>query len=338
MLRKIIFYDNWTICLDESSEVLRCTSPQDVVIENQYSLVSAGTELMILNGEFGPIESEGHIPGYGSIGTVIDVGSEVTRFKRGDRVFTHGKHASFTLSDGLTLKIPDGLSDYAALLARMAQVSATAIRVAQPEIGDFVVVQGQGLVGNLCSQLFALSGCRVIALDTSAVRLAALAGTGVEFALNVSDQDPVSAIAEITNGRGAEYVIEASGVANLVNQASRMAGKNGKVVLVGSPRGEYTESGKELLKSVFKWQQGCVTLAGAHEWRYPIYRSEDSLYKHSMERNIEMFWNLVQQNKFSLDPLISEVAHPADAESVYQRLNAANEMPLGIVFDWRNKQ
>jgi UDP-N-acetyl-D-mannosaminuronate dehydrogenase len=49
--------------------------------------------------------------------------------------------------------------------------------VSDAELGDWVAVYGLGLVGNLCAQLFALAGCRVIGIDLFQERIDALDGT-----------------------------------------------------------------------------------------------------------------------------------------------------------------
>jgi len=304
-----------------------------VLMETEYSVVSAGTELAVLRGteSWAPLP---FVPGYGAVGLARQVGPHVTGLAVGDRVFCYGEHRSVSVIDGgLMLKIPDGVDPRLAVMARIGQVSFTAVRTSAPELGDTVAVIGLGLVGNLAAQLFRLAGCRVIGLDVSPRRLATARACEVDEVVNTAEVDPTAAVRDLTGGAMCEIVVEASGVPNMAHAAAKLAGRNGQVVLLGSPRGQFTADAMEVLNAVHLWGN-CVTLKGAHEWRYPLRRDPGGHVKHSIERNVRQFLGFIQSGKMHLEELISHTVSPRLCQEVYANLQARNEDYFGVVYDW----
>lgn len=308
----------------------------ELLVETEYSVISAGTELSIFRGNE-PWAALPFIPGYGAVGRVLETGSEVTQFAPGDRVFTYGSHASVNLiNGGLVLEAPDALDGVLVpLLARMGQVAFTSVRVANAQLGDIVTVQGLGLVGNLAAQLFKLAGCAVIGIDVSHKRLAVAKACGVDFVIDSGATDPIMAIKEITGGAMSAVVVEATGVPKLAETAACMAAKGGEVVLLGTPRGSYDGSATDLLMKVHL-ASSAVVLKGAHEWIFPLKPTPG--VKHSIEQNVKQLLDWGANGKLHGRELISHVITPEMVPDVYRELNSRNEDYFGIVIDWTIKQ
>ena len=75
-----------------------------------------------------------------------------------------------------------------------------------------------------------------------------------------------------------------------------------------------------------------MNLLCAHEWRYPLYR--DPFHKHSIERNIEVVFQLMAAQRLRLEPLISHVAPPERAPEVFADLIDQPDTMVGALFDW----
>jgi len=307
--------------------------PHAALVETEYSVLSAGTELACLAGT----ESWAKMPfspGYGSVGTICHVGETHEPYKLGDRVFTYGKHATVSGFGQITAPVPDGVPPKHAAVARMAMVAFTAVRVAHTELGDVAAVQGLGLVGNLAAQLLTLSGCTVIGIDISAKRLATARECGIAHTVDAGANDPVATVRELTDGAMCERVVEATGVPSLAETAVGLAGRNGEVILLGTPRGDYSGDTTGMLRAVHKRDTN-VALRGAHEWIYPLRRDPKRLYKHSIERNLEIVFGLIKAGKLKIEPLISHVVAPTDCADVYAQLRARNDDYFGVVFKWK---
>ncbi len=135
-----------------------------IVIENDYTVISVGTERANLTQLPNTVTAERgfpHYPGYSGAGRVCVVGDEVDGFKVGDRVVINwGGHRSHTLRPAQNiLKIADDSVDLLdAAFAPIAAFSMLGIRKLKIELGEAAMIVGQGIIGVFALQLAALSG------------------------------------------------------------------------------------------------------------------------------------------------------------------------------------
>lgn len=130
--------------------------------------------------------------------------------------------------------VPAGCTDDAAGLAQPLAVGLHAARRAGVAAGDVVVLLGAGAIGSfiLCG-LADRGPARVIALDIDDGRLRVARALGASETHNVRDLDPVELVRDLVGG--AEVVIEATGTDGAAASAVAMAGRGGRVLLVGLP-------------------------------------------------------------------------------------------------------
>lgn len=199
--------------------------PGDIVVRTRYTMVSSGTELRVLGGQYGAKGRYPLIPGYSSVGEVVEVGAEVTGYRVGDRVSCRnpkplpgvnamwGGQASLqvheTSGENRPVLLPAGaeLLDYVAV-----EISAIALRgvlAADPKPGETAVVIGQGLIGAFSAAWLNASGCRVVAADLEDGRLER-ARRWTAATVNVSAADAEARLQTLCNG-GADIVVECSG-------------------------------------------------------------------------------------------------------------------------------
>lgn len=317
----------------------------EIVIKGLFSVISAGTELSCLAGSAKWARFPFH-PGYGMIGEVIAIGKNVTGLKEGDLILTHSNHASHGRAQVIALKVPENLDPLKAVFARMADVSITALRVSDAELGDRVAVIGLGLVGNLCAQLFAAAGCDVIGIDRVEKRLEIAKACGLEKLVNASQVDPSEAVKELTEGEGCEVVVDATGSAQVSATAWRYSAPYGEVILLGSYfQRPFEMNVTELLERIHLSEFGCITYKGAHEWRFPVREERKDFFtmgwpkyerlKHSVERNARINLSLIGEGKLIVEPLLTHLLKPEQCEEAYSGLRDNPEEFLGVVFDWR---
>ena len=85
----------------------------------------------------------------------------------GDRVVSNGAHAEVvSVPRNLCVKVPDAVSDEEAVFTVLGAVALQGIRLANPTLGETIVVTGLGLIGLLAVQLLRANGCRVPALTS----------------------------------------------------------------------------------------------------------------------------------------------------------------------------
>ena len=107
--------------------------------------------------------------------------------------------------------------------------------------GDSVAVIGCGGVGNAAVAGAALAGAHtIIAVDVEDRKLEAAKRFGATHTVNSSEHDPVEVIRSLTDGNGADVVVDAVGIPATYEQAFYARDLAGTVVLVGVPRPDVT--------------------------------------------------------------------------------------------------
>jgi 2-desacetyl-2-hydroxyethyl bacteriochlorophyllide A dehydrogenase len=237
--------------------------PDGAVVAVEAAAI-CGSDLHFYDGDI-PV-GDGFSVGHEFVGTVIEVGAEVRRFRPGDRVLTAsvagcgycdgcatgdpvtcvegpqvfgagalpGGQASAVAvpsADFQLLRIPDGVDDEAALLLtdNLGTGWAGAERADIPA-GGTVVVLGLGAVG-LCAVRSALAqgAGRVLAADPVAGRRALAADSGA-----VPIEGPtVAAVLDATSGRGADAVIDAVALDATLDDALGSVRAGGTVSVIG---------------------------------------------------------------------------------------------------------
>jgi L-iditol 2-dehydrogenase len=136
--------------------------------------------------------------------------------------------------DGLN-RIPDGLSFAEASVAEPLACVLNGQELAGVGSGDTVVVVGSGPIGCLHVRLARARGAaRIILIDLNPDRLAAAAAlVAPDHTVATDTQDPVAAVLELTDGRGADVVITAAASGAAQEQGLRMLARRGRLSLFG---------------------------------------------------------------------------------------------------------
>lgn len=152
----------------------------------------------------------------------------------------NGSFADYAMGPAnLTYPLPDEMSFEVGALLEGGGAAMRAVEEAHVQPGETVVVSGCGAIG-LFAIMILKSGnaARVIATDMDEYRLNLARQFGA-IAINITKDDPVKAIKELTARRGgADVVIEASGAAAAYNSLFKYLRREGRLVTVGHPGGE----------------------------------------------------------------------------------------------------
>jgi predicted dehydrogenase/threonine dehydrogenase-like Zn-dependent dehydrogenase len=273
--------------------------------------------------------------GYCNVGTVHEVGANVTNFNKGDRVVSNGKHAEVVnVPINLCAKVPDTVSDEEASFAILGAVALQGIRLVKPTLGETVVVIGLGLVGLMTVQLLKANGCRVLALDFDKNKLSLAKKFGAEL-VDLNKEDPL-AIADIfSRGRGVDAVIVTASTTSdePVHQAAQMCRKRGRIVLVGV-------AGLKLSRDdFFKKELTFQVSASYGPGRYdPNYEEKGQDYpigfvRWTEQRNFEAVLDMMVTGALNVKQLISHQFDINEAEKAY-KVVINSEPSLGILLTY----
>ena len=313
-------------------------APWEVVVENEATLISPGTELSRLRGlEKGKQAGFPMRPGYAAVGRVRAKGDAVADFEVGGRVFYAGKHASaqrFLHGQnhmwGRLYAVPEELPAEHAVFGCLAEIAMTAPFVTELKLGDTVAVFGLGVIGNLAAQMYRLMGARVIGLDPVASRCELARAVGIECCLDASPATQVEALLERTGGQGANVTVDAVGHSAVVCNAVRGTALYGQVVLLGTPRAEVRGNLTDAFHTIH--ERGLV-VRGAHMWRLPAADVREC------PRNVpwayETVYRLIGEGSLRVKPLISHVIGPEKVPAAYDGLANRPQEYWGVVIRWR---
>lgn len=274
--------------------------------------------------------------GYCNVGTVIALGEAVSGYAVGDRVVSNGKHAEVVcVPKNLCARIPDAVSDEQAAFTVLAAIGLQGIRLANPTLGECVVVTGLGLIGLLTVQMLRAQGCRVMGIDLDPERLALAKRFGAEVVNPAAGEDALAAALRFSRGAGVDAVIiTASTRSNEpVSQAARMCRKRGRIVLVGVVGLELSRS--DFYEKELSFQVSCSYGPGRYDASYEA-KGQDypiGFVRWTEQRNFEAVLDLMAAGALDVGPLISHRFALADAEQAYALLTSG-QRSLGILLQY----
>ena len=190
-------------------------NPQQVRVQTDTTLISRGSELFrryIREEAVSPT-----IMGYSLTGTVEAVGVEVEGYQIGERVMVVAPHAEYAVgepdaTEGRIVPLLDGVSFEEGTFLPLATSAVAWSDSSGVKAGDTIVILGQGLVGSLMMQV--LRGYdpeRIITVDALPLRCKLSTQLGADAVINAEEADPVGAVLDLTDGKGADLVIDCVG-------------------------------------------------------------------------------------------------------------------------------
>ena len=243
--------------------------PTDAIVEIDTTTI-CGTDLHILKGDV-PAVTDGRTLGHEAVGTVVETGSGVEDIQQGDKVLvscisacgrckycrrglqsqclsgggwilghlvdgTQAEYVRTPFADTSLYKVPEGLSDEQVLF--LADILPTGFEIGVlnggVKPGDTVVVVGAGPVGLAAIITAKLYGPgRIVAVDLDNSRLERAREFGADVIINNSSENAVERVQEMTDGLGADVVMEAVGVPATFELCTELVCPGGRVANIG---------------------------------------------------------------------------------------------------------
>ena len=274
--------------------------------------------------------------GYCNVGKVLDTGRDVGAFQVGDRVVSNGKHAeAVSVPMNLCAKVPDVVSDDEAAFTVLGAIALQGIRLANPTLGETVVVTGLGLVGLMTVQLLRAHGCRVLGMDFDKDRLELATRFGAEVVDLSEGTDPVLAAQSYSRDRGVDAVIiTVSSESNEpVSQAAKMCRKRGRIVLVGVTGLELSRA--DFFEKELTFQVSCSYGPGRYDSNYEEKGNDYPIgfVRWTEQRNFEAVLDMMVEGKLDVKPLISHNLQIEEAQKAYEIVGGL-EKSLGILLEY----
>lgn len=282
----------------------------DATVAVSWSGISTGTERLLWSGRMPPFPGMGYplVPGYESVGTVVEAGPE-TGLRVGQSVFVPGARcfgevrglfggaASHLVAPASRLVPVDAaLGDRACLIA-LAAAAYHALSGVVP--GGRSLIVGHGVLGRLLARLTVLAGGEPVVWEREPLR----AGGDVGYSVLSPDADPARDYATIT---------DVSGDAGLLDTLIGRLAPGGEVVLAG-----FYEAPLAFAFPPAFLREARIRVSA--EWR---------------PGDLAAVTALVEAGRLSLDGLITHRAPALEAQQAY-RTAFADPACLKMILDWR---
>ncbi len=303
----------------------------EVLLENDYTVISAGTERANLIGLPNTSGQFPWHPGYCGLGRVIAIGDGVQNVSVGQRALAtwsgHRSHALQRAAD-LTVVRDDRIDSLDAAFVPIAAMGLQGVRKVRLELGESAMVIGLGLLGVFATQSARIDGAIPVIVSDFDKRRRDLALTlGADYAFSPDEENLPEKIEELTDGKGADAVIEVTGAAVALQQALTYVAFQGRVSLLGCTR--ISDAPIDFYRYVHR--RG-VSLIGAHTMVRPQVESHPGYWTERDDHRVLLA--LIAAERLQVRPIVSEIVSPETAPAVYKRLAEEKHPPLGIVFDW----
>jgi 2-desacetyl-2-hydroxyethyl bacteriochlorophyllide A dehydrogenase len=308
-------------------------APNQIAIRSMYSGVSIGTEFALVRNKI----SWGPYPlctGYMGSGVVATVGSAVTNFMVGDRVYyrcndamelaggqkvscVSGAHCSHAVLDpntshGAAHVIPGAGMDVAAMFV-MPAVGLFGVDMANPRMGQKVVIHGVGLIGLGVVAACVHRGCEVIAVDISPRQLEMAKAFGADHLINGAQQNLAAEVRKIAPD-GADAVFECTGLPQCINPAIALCRRDGSFIWQGNygnapVQMDFQASHGRRLRMFFPCDDGLEPC------------------RRAVVRNMAL-------GALKWDKTITHRVNAADAPGLFDRINKGDQDIVGALVRW----
>lgn len=332
----------------------------EVLMQTHYSMVSPGTELRTLAGREKHADPFPLVPGYSTVGEVVEVGSQVKGLKigtlasmRGSRSLApglgcswggHARHLIVPQEEVFIL--PEKANPQHAPLLALLATALHGVDLTNARIGEQVAVVGLGLVGQLCARLLQLAGANVVATDLVPLRRQVAQQAGIQVVAGGAD------LAESFRPHfpfGAEAVLDATGSSRAMKASLSLLRKQPRLDPCGSndaAAGDAASGVFHRLSELAHLQNGWhgPRLIAQGSYADPIEVNYYDLFDNEVKfivprvhepKDVFRALELFAHPRFSLDGLITETHPYSQATECYQRLREHPEDLITLSFDWR---
>ena len=251
-----------------------------------------------------------------TVGSVTEVGGEVTGFSPGDQVFGHLPiRETHTVRTNRIQSVPDGMTPEQVVYWDPADFALGAVRDANVRLGEVVAVFGLGAIGFMVLEMAGLSGAdKVIAVDPLESRRLLAKAHGAYEVLDPNALDAGEEIRKLV-GRGVDVAIEASGSYEALHQAIRATHLGGLVVSLAFYQGE--------AKGLYlgeEWHMNRITMRSSRSISDP--NRDHPMW--DQDRIKAVSFELLRLGRVSVEGLVTPVVRFEDCAEAYRE---ADENP-----------
>ena len=279
--------------------------------------------------------------GYSAAGVVVGVDPGNTWFRVGDRVACAGAECAFhaeylALPDLLAAPLPDGVESWQAAYTTLCAIALQAVRQTEPALGDRVLVMGQGLIGLLVTNLLAINGARVMAVDLQGARRPFCEAMGAERVVILGAQNLADEVRLWTDGFGVDAAVICTATQSNapIEQAAEALRDRGRLVDVGITKIElpWKMFYEKELEVRFSRSYGPGRYDPNYEWGgqdYPV-----GYVRWTEQRNFQACLHLMARGQLRLEAITTRRIPFEQALSAYEQMLRDGSSEIGVLLEY----
>jgi 2-desacetyl-2-hydroxyethyl bacteriochlorophyllide A dehydrogenase len=315
-------------------EPVREPEANEVQVDAVCSLVSAGTEMNVYRGQVSSAAEValptvgGTFPfpikyGYQVVGTVAAAGGE-SGFQPGELVFCQHPHQErFTLEARVPLvfRLPPGVPALTAVFSSLYRTAHNCLLDVPVRVGECVAVSGLGVIGSFCAHLARKTAGKLLLIDPAPQRRELAAWIGADAV--VGPEQVADAVDALSDGRGMDVIIEASGAPPALQTAIRSIGTEGTIAAVAWYG---TREVPLVLTPEFHFRRPRIVSS----WVGMIGSGQQARWTPERQREVA----LAGVAEIDVERLVTHRFPFADAPRAYELIDSSPEQTLGVVLDY----
>lgn len=259
------------------------------------------------------------IPGLEIAGVITETGSDVQRWKTGDKVCAlviGGGYAEFcNVPEGQCLAIPDNLSfeGAASLPETFFTVWSNVFDRAQLQAGESLLVHGGSSgIGVAAIQMATALGSTVYVTAGSEEKCIFCEKLGAAKAINYKTENFSEAILQLTNHKGVNVILDMIG-GNYMALNIKCLGDDGRLVMINAM------NGKDVQVDLSAVMRKRINITGS------MLRSRDTAFKSAIAKKLEeRIWPLLASGK--IKPVIYNILPAKDASKAHELMESSEHM------------
>jgi threonine dehydrogenase-like Zn-dependent dehydrogenase len=345
MLKRKIAVINEAGILRAREEDVPELKENEVLIKVKASLISPGTEMNRVRERRAEAVEEAceDVFGYSLSGEIVEIKGEVRDLEVGMRVAAMGGqacHATYAcVPINLVVPIPDNVTFAQAPYACLGATALQAVRRTDPKLGEYGMVLGLGIVGNLASQLSQLSGARIIGWEGFENRIEMAKKCGIKHFANFKTDDTVEVSKEFAAPYGNDFAIFAFGgkagetFKKVVDslKVSQDGHQMGRITLVGGCEVTYSGGANTGNINVLSSSR---TGAGYHDPEYEYGKAyPDAFIQFTTQRNLREIVQLISEGRLVVDALTTHTMPIENANEAATLLLESPDKAMGIILE-----
>lgn len=292
-----------------------------VLVKMDACAVCNATDTKLFKGKHA-MSTYPSIIGHEGVGTVEAVGAKVTKLQVGDRILggsfycqeipsLWGAYTQYGTANENAVIVPPSVKPENAALAFMLSEAVNAVRIADIQANDHVLIIGAGAVGfSILSVLKNTLHLKTIVVDLLDEKLQLASRLGADVVINSRTEDVAARIREVTDGKGVTKIFEAVGNQATYDLAFDLIARRGVIIPFGLMEGTLnipfrTLYGKEVQ---IRWCKG------------------DGLDEQESTENKKIALHMIEQGMIQTDALITTVLPFENLSEAFEKIAAGTEI------------